>query len=284
MAEKLNIYQKLAKIRKPVEVLQKNKQGFGYRYVTEDVILSKITGLMDKYQVSLIPNILYGTTKVEPYTYSKTKSTKDGKIYEEKVKEILVTCDMDWQWVNNDNPEDRIVIPWTAVGQQVDASQALGSGLSYSSRYFLLKFFNVATSDEDPDNWRKLQKEAEEAEEKEISAKIIEKIHSIVMAHLEKNPDDKTKVISLTKKYAKTKDGKASGDYNNIVRSADAAALLAEISKLAGISDEKSDPNKLKKNKRRQSNGISQWMLRNLLERRRQRQLYHCTLGNNQKN
>ncbi len=246
MAEKLNIYQKLAKIRKPVEVLQKNKQGFGYRYVTEDVILSKITGLMDKYQVSLIPNILYGTTKVEPYTYSKTKSTKDGKIYEEKVNEILVTCDMDWQWVNNDNPEDRIVIPWTAVGQQADASQALGSGLSYSSRYFLLKFFNVATSDEDPDNWRKLQKEAEEAEEKEISAKIIEKIHSIVMAHLEKNPDDKTKVISLTKKYAKTKDGKASGDYNNIVRSADAAALLAEISKLAGISDEKSDPNKIK--------------------------------------
>ena len=39
---KLNIYQKLAKIRKNVEVLQKNKKGYGYTYVSEDTILANM--------------------------------------------------------------------------------------------------------------------------------------------------------------------------------------------------------------------------------------------------
>ena len=48
MAEKrLTLYQKLAKIRKPVEVLSKNKTGYNYKYVSDDVILAKLTGLMD---------------------------------------------------------------------------------------------------------------------------------------------------------------------------------------------------------------------------------------------
>ena len=36
MAEQMNIYQKLARIRKQVEVIQKNKSGYGYKYVSED--------------------------------------------------------------------------------------------------------------------------------------------------------------------------------------------------------------------------------------------------------
>lgn len=229
MAETMNIYQKLAKIRKPVEVLQKNKSGYGYKYVTEDVILSKITGLMDKLGVSLVPNIVKGTTVVEPYGYSKTKSTKDGKIYEEKVNEILIHCDMEWHWVNNENPDDRVVVPWAMVGQQSDASQAFGSGLSYASRYFMLKYFNVATSDDDPDNWRSAQKEAENAENREIASQIIERVHAIVTNYLEESPNDKTAVIEVVKKYAKTKGGKASANYYDIEDPVVASSLLDEV-------------------------------------------------------
>ena len=215
MADELNIYQKLAKIRKPVEVLQKNKAGYGYKYVTEDVILSKITGLMDKLGVSLVPNIKGGTTVVTPYNYTKTKSTKDGKIYEEQVNEILVHCDMEWQWINNDKPES-------------DASQAFGSGLSYASRYFMLKYFNVATSDDDPDNWRTAQKEAENAENKEIAAQIIEQVHNIVVAYLEEHPDDKATVASVVKKYAR-EGKKASANYYAIDDPVVAGNLLQEV-------------------------------------------------------
>lgn len=75
MSEVLNIYQKLAKIRKPVEVIKKNRKGYGYTYVDEEEILSRITGLMGKYGVSLIPNITHGSAVVEPYHYTKTKVT-----------------------------------------------------------------------------------------------------------------------------------------------------------------------------------------------------------------
>lgn len=225
MSEVLNIYQKLAKIRKPVEVLKKNKKGYGYTYVNEEEILSKITGLMGKYNVSLIPNIVKGSASVEPYHYVKTKTTKDGKPYEEHVNEILVRADMDWIWVNDEDPEDRVVVPWFFVGSQSDPSQAFGSGLTYASRYFLLKYFNIATSDDDPDNWRSKQREAETMEDKLIAEKIIEEVHKLVTDHLASNPDDKQKIVALTKKYVK-ENGKATANYYAVESSAVATELL----------------------------------------------------------
>lgn len=224
----LNIYQKLAKIRKPVEVIQKNKSGFGYKYVTEDVILAKITGLMNSLGVSLIPKIKPSTTKVEPYSYKKTKTRKDGSIYEENVNEILVHSDMEFEWVNNDNPEDRIPVSWTFVGQQSDASQAFGSGLTYATRYFLLKFFNVATSDDDPDHWRSMQREAEATEDKEIASKINENITAYINSYLETHIDKKQDIVKIIKKYAKD-NGKSTANYNVITNPEISSQLFDEI-------------------------------------------------------
>ena len=182
MAEVLNLYQKLAKIRKQVEVVQKNKSGYGYKYVTDDELLAKITVGMDKYGVSLVPNIVPGTLNVAPYTYKKTKreKQKDGTYatYEETVNEFTAVCDMAYIWVNNDNPEETITVSWSMVGQQSDASQCLGSGLTYSMRYFLLKYFNVATPDDDPDNWRSKQKATEAAEDKALAEQIINTLNT----------------------------------------------------------------------------------------------------------
>lgn len=227
----LNIYQKLAQIRKPVQVLQKNKAGYSYKYVTEDVILAKITGLMDKLGVSLIPKIVPATAKAEPYMYEKTKVTKNGEVYNEKVNEVIVTCDMEWVWVNNDNPSETITVPWFSVGQQSDASQAFGSGLSYSSRYFLLKYFNVATTESDPDNWRSEQKEAQEFEAREAARMIVEQIHGIVVAYVGTHPNEKETIGSVIKKYARTKSGNPSGNYYDITDPVIAAQLLEEIKK-----------------------------------------------------
>lgn len=220
---KLNIYQKLAKIRKPVEILQKNKSGYGYKYVTEDVILSKITGLMGTLGVSLIPQINPCTTKVEPYHYVKTKFTKDGKAYEENVNEILVHCDMQWVWVNNEDPSDRVVVPWAMVGQQSDASQAFGSGLSYSSRYFLLKYFNAATSDDDPDNWRSAQKEAEATEARAIAEGIMDTFDSLVRQYVADHQDKTDEIKKFITRFVK------SGKYKEIKDPAIATKLLEDF-------------------------------------------------------
>ena len=214
---KLNIYEKLAKIRKNVEVLQKNASGYGYKYVSEDVILEKITGLMDRYGLSLIPSIVQGSTNVHPYHYVETKAKKDGNTYDKQSNEILVSADMVWTWVNNQTPEERIEVPWMLVGQQADASQAFGSGLSYASRYFLLKYFNCATTEDDPDNWRSRQKEAGLSEEREIAKEIVAKIHSHVTAYVAEHTDQRDALIEAIKSVAVDKNGKATNNYNAVV-------------------------------------------------------------------
>ena len=221
----LNIYQKLAKIRKPVEVLKKNKAGYGYKYVTEEEILSRISGLMERYGVSLVPRIIPGTTKVEPYHYIKTKSDKTGKFYDEHCNEILVQADMEWVWVDNDNPNNSIVVPWTLVGQQAEASQSFGSALTYASRYFMLKYFNVATSDEDPEVFKLKKKEAEQQEEREIVEEIINKVHELIEARLAEYPDDRLEVAKITKRIVK------STNYYEVQDAETATKLLSALEK-----------------------------------------------------
>jgi len=218
--EKLNIYQKLAKIRKQVEVMKKDTKAYGYNYVKEEDILAKITAFMEKYDLSLIPGIVPGSTVVAPYNAKKTKVTKDGEIYEENVNEVLVSADTTWTWVNNVNPEENIVVPWTMVGQQADASQSFGSGLTYSSRYFLLKYFNVSTSNDDPDNWRSKQKEAELAEDRAIAGGIISTFDAAIRKYLGDHPDKSDDVKKYVSKFVKN------GDYFSIKESRLASKLL----------------------------------------------------------
>ncbi len=223
MAETLNIYQKLAKIRRSVEVMQRTKSGYGYKYVPEDEILAKISVFMDKYDISLIPAIVGDTIDVVPYRYSKTKSTKDGKIYEEQCNEVLVHADTVFTWVNNENPEEKIVVGWALVGQQGDASQAFGSGLTYSNRYFLLKYFNIATPNDDPDNFRSKQKQAELEEQKMVAADIISAADGLIRSFLSANPDKTEEVKAFAAKYAK------GGNYLAIKEATLASRFLSEF-------------------------------------------------------
>lgn len=226
MAETLNLYQKLAKIRKQVEVIQKNKAGYGYKYVTDDELLAKISAFMDKYGVSLIPHIVPGTLTAEPYTYQKTKKekTKDGMAtFNETVNEIMVHGDMKYVWVNNDKPEEQIEVSWGLVGHQTDGSQSLGSALTYSMRYFLLKFFSIATPEDDPDNWRSKQKAAEAAEDKAIAQQIIVEFDNAVKDFLAANANRSEEVKAFVCRYVKN------GNYFAINESTLAAKLMDEF-------------------------------------------------------
>lgn len=218
--EKLNIYQKLAKVRKAVEVVQKNKSGYGYKYVTEDELLAKITGAMDKYGLSLIPSVVPGSFKTEPYTYTKSKKGVD-----EIVNEMLVTADMTFRWVNNDDPDEFVNVPWAMTGHQADASQSFGSALTYAYRYFLLKYFGVATPEDDPDNWRSKQKAAEAEEDKAIAAQVIEAFDKKLREFLANNKDKSAAVKEFVTKYVKN------GDYFKITESALAMKLTEEFDK-----------------------------------------------------
>ena len=229
MEENLNLQQKLAKIRKMTEVIQKNKKGFNYRYTSIDEILARVTAGMNKYNVSLYPRIAPGSEAVTPYNYSKTKFTKDGQQYDEQNNEIIAQAHVVYTWVNDDNPAEKIEVPWFVVGSQQDPAQAFGSGLTYGLRQFLIQFFQIATLDgEDPDDWRSKQRFAEGEEDRAIAGKIVEQIHSMVTTYLTDHPDDKQKVIATTKKYVR-ENGKPSANYYAIETSANASELLEAL-------------------------------------------------------
>lgn len=142
----LNIYQKLVEIRKSIDVFTKDTEGFGYKYVSGSQVLHKIKSKMDELGVLLIPYVL--NQKHETFDY--TVWDKQAKAEKQKT-DFIVNGDMKYVWVNADNPEDKIEIHWQYMGQQDDISKAYGSGLTYSERYFLLKFFGVPTDEDDPD-------------------------------------------------------------------------------------------------------------------------------------
>lgn len=221
--EKMNLYEKLARLRRRVEIMQKDSQGFQFTYVSGSSIMAKITDLMEELHLSLVPRIIPGTMKVEQVAVPKKKFMKDVGLYDDATYEYLVQAEMEFAWVNNENPKERIVIPWVFVGSQADPSQAFGSGLTYASRYFMLRFFSISTDADDPDNWRSKQREAEAEEEKLIADKIIEEVDKTIHTYLDANPKGGPAVKKIVEKFRKD------GDYFKIKESVVASKLLDEL-------------------------------------------------------
>lgn len=232
-----NIYQKLAKIRKLAEVIVKDKDGYGYRYVGIDSILAKITTGMKQNKVSLVPSIVPNTREVQKIEYVKTKYDKQTKsMIDTKEMEMLVYADMNYRWVNDEKPEEYIDVPWIMAGSQADPSQALGSALTYSTRQFLTQFFQIATPENDPDSYRSKQREAEEAENKAITEEILKEIDNLAkefVANSENADESRATLLEITSKYAK------GGNYKKIDNPGLATKLLSELNSI--VIDKKAD-------------------------------------------
>lgn len=203
MEEKLNLIQKLAKIRSISDVAKKGKKGYNYSYTDITEILANVTAGMKKYGVSLIPSIVPGTADVSQLVTVNTKVDKTGKAYDNTVSEILVKADMVYRWINDDDTTDYLDVPWFVTGSQADPSQALGSGLTYTMRQFLTAFFQIAQSDTDVDAYRSKQKAAEASEDKAIAEGLTAEFDTMLKRYLADHGDKKEEVKQFIARYAK---------------------------------------------------------------------------------
>lgn len=153
----MNLNEKILELRNCVSTLKKEQQGYGYTYVNEEQILGELKGKMEELKILLEPSIVPNTITIKDITYTNAK----GKA----VTDILTKGDMIYTFVDVENNEKKEVC-WAFTGQQSEASQSFGSGLTYAQRYFLLKYFNIVTTDDDPDKI-KADKEAKAKEEAE---------------------------------------------------------------------------------------------------------------------
>lgn len=218
----MNLYQKLASVRKLVDIIKKDKDGYKFKYSDINEILAKVKAGMEKYGISLIPAVVPGTYDVVTNTFVTKKADRNGQQYDVSSTEYLFSADMTFTWLNNDNPEEKIVVPWCVVGSQADPSQAYGSGITYCTRYFLLSYFQIS-QDNDVDKYRTAKREAMEAEDKERVESILTNFDSKIRAFIADNQDRKDDVKKFCMRFAKE------GKYMTIKEPLLAAKMLRDF-------------------------------------------------------
>lgn len=139
-----NIYEKLLVIQQKVNGLAKDKKGNNYSYVTGDKVLSWIKPLMNDLGLILKQEVISLGNERMDY------KTGIGTPYEKPKSEILSKVMMRFTWVDCSTKETDVNL-FAANGQN-DWEKGLGSALTYGERYFLLKYFHIATDEDDVDN------------------------------------------------------------------------------------------------------------------------------------
>ena len=171
MEKSKNIYQKLLEIQNQINGLGKDKQAVSYKYVTGDKVLEHIKPMMNNLGLLLKQEIISIENERQDYKVANRYAKGDEPKFRDK-SEILSKCMMKFTWVDCETGEKDENM-FGANGQN-DWDKGVGSALTYAERYFLLKFFHIATDEDDIDNPERKKEEAKElkkAEKKKSSEK-----------------------------------------------------------------------------------------------------------------
>jgi hypothetical protein len=131
---KLNLYQKLVEIRKQALYVQKESKGFNFNYASGESIICLIRPIMDDLGVLLVPDM-------EVFDFIEIK--KGANLV--SVPKITIS----YTWINGENPDERLKTRATFFEDKMAGCQSIGAMMTYAERYFLYKFFQVATGADD---------------------------------------------------------------------------------------------------------------------------------------
>lgn len=153
MAEELNLFQKIADVKANIDGFTKDTKGYNYSYVSGSQVLHRIRNKMIENNLLLVP-------KTSEENYKQIDVTRFNKKAGREIttSEFIVEMKLTYVWINADKPEEQLEVPFYSVGQQDDVSKAHGTGLTYAERYFLMKFFNIPTDEDDADAKQKQEK------------------------------------------------------------------------------------------------------------------------------
>ncbi|WP_210136397.1 ERF family protein [Staphylococcus sp. GDK8D68P] len=153
MTEELNLYQKIVDVKANIEGFTKDKKSYNYSYVSGSQVLHRIREKMLEHNLLLFPYTANETCEQIEVTRFNKKANK-----EVTTTEFLVKLKMIYTWINADNPQEKKIVDFWATGQQDDPAKAYGTALTYAERYFLMKFFNIPTDEDDADAKEKQDK------------------------------------------------------------------------------------------------------------------------------
>jgi|SRR5579875_367444 len=140
----MNIYQKLIEVRKLVHYLQKGEDGPQFKYVSSSQVLAAVRDKLDELALLLMPAVK--GHKVTEHVNAKGTIT------------YFTEIDIEYTWVNAENPEETVTRSWYAQGVDLAGEKGPGKAYTYSEKYFILKFFQIATDKDDPDSFQEQHK------------------------------------------------------------------------------------------------------------------------------
>lgn len=151
--KELNLFQKIADVKANIDGFTKDAKSYNYSYVSGSQVLHRIRNKMIENNLLLVP-------KTSEENYKQIDVTRFNKKADREIttSEFIVEMNLTYVWINADKPEEQFEVTFYAVGQQDDVSKAHGTALTYAERYFLMKFFNIPTDEDDADAKEKQEK------------------------------------------------------------------------------------------------------------------------------
>ena len=151
--QELNLFQKIADVKANIDGFTKDAKSYNYSYVSGSQVLHRIRNKMIENNLLLVP-------KTSEENYKQIDVTRFNKKAGREIttSEFIVEMKLTYVWINADKPEEQFEVTFDAVGQQDDVSKAHGTALTYAERYFLMKFFNIPTDEDDADAKEKQEK------------------------------------------------------------------------------------------------------------------------------
>ena len=135
----LTLPEKLLEMQKRVDKIVKDGKNLSdkYDFASDENVLDKFRPLMDEYGLLLIPRV------VSANLHEGATRTGTARFFTEMNLEMV--------WYDTQSLET-LVTPWYAQGVDLAGEKGVGKALTYAEKYFLLKFFHVSTTKDDPDN------------------------------------------------------------------------------------------------------------------------------------
>lgn len=158
----MDLKNKLLTIRQSVEYIQKTEKGNqGAMYVDPAVLLKTIRDKMNELKILLVPFVQDCTMECIDFP---TANNPNAKCF-------VFSGGMSFSWVNTEEKDDNMEVAWYLAGKHMqDPAMAYGSALTYTERYFLLKFFQIPTAKDDPEFFENKTKPKEKPKQITIGA------------------------------------------------------------------------------------------------------------------
>lgn len=134
---KKNIFQRINEVRKKVSYAQKDKavEGQNYKAVTHDAITALVRNHLIDHGIVIVPRLISSSI-------ADVGKTKGGTTI------IRYAARFDIDFVNIDDPEDRLTVPMEAHAND-SGDKAPGKATSYATKYAMLKLFSIETGEGD---------------------------------------------------------------------------------------------------------------------------------------